>query len=212
MNDQAPIAVCVVEDEPAIREVLEKVMETEVDILFSGAFSTGEAALKFMPALNPRVVIMDISLPGISGIECVKELRQTMPGTLFLMFTMHDDDGRVFEALKSGAHGYLLKNTPIDELLRAVRELVNGGSPMSASVARKVIAQFHRMDEAPKTMEVLTIRENEVLKLLSEGLLYKEIASRMGISANTVGQYVYGIYRKLHVNNRMEAVNKYLGR
>jgi len=214
MEKEQAISVCVVEDEPSIRQILEQVLAAEPGICFSGAFATGESALNFLPALLPQVVIMDISLPGISGIDCVKALRTTLPDTLFLMYTMHDDDGRVFEALQSGAHGYILKNTALDGVLQAVRDLVNGGAPMSASVARRVIGHFHApaQEPQPKPMEGLTPRENEVIALLAQGLLYKEIADRLGLSPNTVGQYVFGIYRKLHVQNRMEAVNKYLGR
>lgn len=212
MNEDQCITVCVVEDDPTIREILGQVLEAETDIRSAGSFATGEAALRVMPGANPAVVIMDISLPGISGIECVAQLSAKLPRTLFLMYTMHDDDSRVFDALKAGAHGYILKNTPLDDVLRAVRDLVRGGAPMSASVARRVIGHFHAPARREAPLEGLTIRENEVLNLLSEGLLYKEIAQRMSISPNTVGQYVYGIYRKLHVQNRMEAVNKYLGR
>ncbi len=212
MNTVTTLQVCVVEDEPSIREILGQLLDAEPYMQLTGTFATGEAAMEALPGLAPQVVIMDISLPGLSGIDCVKQLAAQLSDTLFLMYTMHDDDGRVFEALKAGAHGYILKNTPLDDVLRAVRDLANGGAPMSASVARRIIGHFRAPTPAEGVLQVLTPREQSVLELLAKGLLYKEIADRLGLSSNTVSQYVYCIYRKLHVQNRMEAVNKYLGR
>jgi DNA-binding NarL/FixJ family response regulator len=154
-----------------------------------------------------------VNLPGASGIEGVAALRDRMPGTQFLMYTMHDDDHRVFEALRAGANGYLLKSAGPDELLQAVQEVIRGGAPMSAHVARRVVAHFQGKERTTTSgMAELSSRENDVLVLLAQGLLYKEIAQRLGISPGTVKQHIHRIYEKLHVQNRTEAVNRYFGR
>jgi DNA-binding NarL/FixJ family response regulator len=174
---------------------------------------SAEAALEELPGLAPQVAIMDIGLPGMNGIELVRQLAPRMPGTQFLMYTVHDSDQRVFEALKAGANGYLLKNASTDRIRKAVRELLQGGAPMSTAVARRVIDHFRPIQERNEQHEEpLTQREYEVLSLLAEGLIYKELAERMGITQGTVGQHVHSIYRKLHVQNRTEAVNRYFGR
>ncbi len=214
MGMDRPISVCLVEDDRLVRETLAELLSTDLRLHLIGTFASAESASTHLPADGVDVIIMDISLPARNGIELVQELVPRMPDTRFLMYTMHDDDQRVFVALQAGAHGYILKSASSAEVADAVVDLMNGGAPVSASVARRVIAHFHRRPaaEGQRHMEGLTGRENEVLGLLAQGLLYKEIAHRLGISTNTVGQYVHGIYRKLHVQNRMEAVNKYLGR
>lgn len=213
MTLTSPIRICVVEDEPTIRAMLAELFGDDPDLQLVRSFATAEAATNELEALAPRVVLADISLPGASGIDLVRDLATDMPDVLFLMYTMHDDDRRVFEALRAGAHGYLLKSSRPDEIIAAVKELAAGGSPMSTAVARRVIAHFHPAQQ-PVVPEIpeLTDRENAVLKLLAEGLLYKEIGDKLGISSNTVGQHVHRIYGKLHVGNRTEAVNKYFGR
>lgn len=213
MNTVTTLQVCVVEDEPSIREILGQLLDAEPYMQLTGTFATGEAAMEALPGLAPQVVIMDISLPGLSGIDCVKQLAAQLSDTLFLMYTMHDDDHRVFEALKVGAHGYILKGTSGEHIIKAIHELVAGGAPMSTSVARRVIQQLRDpAGTAPNRLEQLTSREREVLELLAEGLLYKEIGERLSLSVNTVGQHVHHIYGKLHVQNRTEALNKFLGR
>lgn len=161
----------------------------------------------------PDVVIMDINLPGASGIDCVRQLSERSNSTQFLMYTVHDDDHRVFEALKAGANGYILKSSTPDQILEAVRELAQGGSPMSAHVARRVVQQFRPVQDRSNVAESeLSGREHAVLELLAQGLLYKEIAERLGIAVGTVKQHIHRIYEKLHVQNRTEAVNRYYGR
>ncbi len=213
MTLTSPIRICVVEDEPTIRAMLTELFGGDPGLHVVRSFATAEAAMRDLPVLAPHVVLSDISLPGVSGIDLVRDLAPEMPGTLFLMYTMHDDDRRVFDALRAGAHGYLLKSSRSEEIIAAVKELAAGGSPMSTAVARRVIAHFHPTQkvEVPEIPE-LTDRENAVLKLLAEGLLYKEIGDKLGITSNTVGQHVHRIYGKLHVGNRTEAVNKYFGR
>ncbi len=213
MHSVEPVTVCLVEDEPAIREAIANLFQEDGTLQLLGSFPTAEAATIKLPALAPRVVISDISLPGHSGIDLVQQLALIMPGCLFLMYTMHDDDHRVFEALKVGAHGYILKGTSGEHIIKAIHELVAGGAPMSTSVARRVIQQLRDpAGTAPNRLEQLTSREREVLELLAEGLLYKEIGERLSLSVNTVGQHVHHIYGKLHVQNRTEALNKFLGR
>jgi len=157
-------------------------------------------------------VIMDINLPGMSGIECIRQVKKKVPRTQFMMFTVYENDEKVFEALKAGASGYLLKNTGLLQLIEALKELYNGGSPMSANIARKLVNIFQEehADEEPTTG--LSKRENEILQLLSKGLLYKEIADKLGISTGTVRQHIHKIYEKLHVQNRTEAINKAYGK
>ncbi|MBL0043324.1 MAG: response regulator transcription factor [Flavobacteriales bacterium] len=163
--------------------------------------------------MSRRVIIMDINLPGASGIDCVRQMSQRCTTTQYLMYTVHDDDHRVFEALKAGANGYILKSSTPDEILAAVRELNEGGSPMSAHVARRVVAQLRpAKQERNNGNDLLSTRENEVLALLAEGLLYKEIGNRLGITVGTIKQHIHRIYEKMHVQNRTEAVNRYFGR
>jgi DNA-binding NarL/FixJ family response regulator len=175
--------------------------------------STAEDALVRLGEVCPDVAIMDINLPGASGIDCVRQLSERCTGTQFLMYTVHDDDHRVFEALKAGANGYILKSSTPDQILEAVRELVAGGSPMSAHVARRVVQHLRPHSEESASVEAaLSERERSVLEQLAQGLLYKEIAVRLGITVGTVKQHIHRIYEKLHVQNRTEAVNRYFGR
>jgi DNA-binding NarL/FixJ family response regulator len=158
---------------------------------------------------------MDINLGGISGIEVVRKLKEEMPETLFMMCTIYEEDEKIFEALRAGASGYILKKTAPDKLLNAITELYEGGAPMSSQIARKVVATFKNKTSAAVSAEslgVLSRREKEILESLSKGLLYKEIADILYISPQTVRKHVYHIYEKLHVSNRIEAVNKYFGR
>ena len=213
MGARASIKVSIVEDDRIIRETLQSLFTFEEGVEVFTVHSTAEDALLRLGERCPDVVIMDINLPGASGIDCVQQLSQRCTGTQFLMYTVHDDDHRVFEALKAGANGYILKRSTPDEILDAVRELHAGGSPMSAHVARRVVAQLRpaRANASP-TEAVLSEREQEVLALLAEGLLYKEIGDRLGISVGTIKQHIHRIYGKLHVQNRTEAVNRYFGR
>jgi DNA-binding NarL/FixJ family response regulator len=174
-----------------------------------GAFADAEQAIDLIESMQPDIVIMDINLPGMSGIACIRNIKPVCPDTQFMMFTIYDNDEKVFEALAAGANGYLLKKTPFIRIGEALVELYEGGAPMSTHIARKVL---DRMRPADPNASALSSREHEVLSFLAKGLLYKEIAHQLGISTNTVRQHIHNIYRKLHVQNRVEAINKTYGR
>ncbi|MBK7752436.1 MAG: response regulator transcription factor [Flavobacteriales bacterium] len=208
-----PIKVSIVEDDSSIRETLRSLFIFEEGMEAFTVHSTAEDALMRLGETCPDVVIMDINLPGQSGIDCVRQMSQRCRSTQFLMYTVHDDDHRVFEALKAGANGYILKSSTPDQILEAVRELSTGGSPMSAHVARRVVTHIRpAKQELSNGSELLSTRDNEVLALLAEGLLYKEISERLGITVGTIKQHIHRIYDKMHVQNRTEAVNRYFGR
>ena len=212
-----PITVCIVDDTDDIRTALEEIVSMADGYKLLGGFSSGEEALEKLPPLHPQVVLMDINLGGISGIECVRRLKPQNPDILFMMCTVYEEDEKIFEALKAGANGYILKKTSPDKLLEAIRELNEGGAPMSSQIARKVVAAFRNKaiaeENSPSTsLNMLSNREREILEWLAKGMLYKEIAAQLFISPETVRKHVYHMYDKLHVNNRIEAVNKYFGR
>jgi DNA-binding NarL/FixJ family response regulator len=206
------ISLVIIEDLAEVREGLVQFISLNSEFIVKGSFETAEDAMQDLPRLKPDIVIMDINLPGINGIECIRQVRQKIPLTQFMMFTVYENDEKVFEALKAGATGYLLKNTGLLQLVEALKELYNGGSPMSANIARKLVSLFRKDYSDPFNAAELTKRENEVLQLLSKGLLYKEIADKLGISVGTVRQHIHKIYEKLHVQNRTEAINKALGK
>lgn len=212
MTTTATIRVSIVEDDSTIRETLRSLFLFEDGMEPFTVHSTAEDALLRLDASCPDVILMDINLPGQSGIDCVRQMSQRCTRTQFLMYTVHDDDHRVFEALKAGANGYILKSSTPDEILAAVRELSAGGAPMSAHVARRVVQQLRPTAVSPTNDNGLSEREGAVLELLAQGLLYKEIGERMGITTGTVKQHIHRIYGKLHVQNRTEAVNRYFGR
>lgn len=209
-------SVAIVEDNNDIRQALEQIIESSDVFTLAGSCITGEEALVKLPILNPRVVLMDIGLgDGINGIEVVRELKISNPEILFMMCTIYDEDEKIFEALRAGASGYILKKTQPAKLLEGIAELLQGGAPMSSQIASKVVAAFQNKTITASTgssLDVLSKRENEILQMLSTGLLYKEIAEKIFVSIDTVRKHVYHIYEKLHVNNRMQAVNKYFGR
>ncbi len=206
------ISLVIVEDLAEVREGLKQFISLDPEFTILGTFQTAEEALYNIPQLNPDVAIMDINLPGMNGIECIRQIRKRPTRTQFMMFTVYENDDKVFEALKAGASGYLLKNTNIQQLIEGLKELYNGGSPMSANIARKLVSLFREehIDSQPATG--LSKRENEILQLLSKGLLYKEIAEHLSISTGTVRQHIHKIYEKLHVQNRTEALNKAFGK
>ena len=211
------ITVCIVDDTDDIRTALEEIVSMADGYRLLGGFSSGEEALERLPALHPQVVLMDINLGGISGIECVRRLKPQNPDILFMMCTVYEEDEKIFEALSVGANGYILKKTSPDKLLEAIRELSEGGAPMSSQIARKVVATFRNKTVAEENgnsaeLSNLSNREKEILEWLAKGMLYKEIAGQLFISPETVRKHVYHIYDKLHVGNRIEAVNKYFGR
>lgn len=209
-------SVAIVEDNNDIRVALEQIIKSSEDYTVASSCISGEEALVKLPILNPKVVLMDIGLGGISGIEVVRELKVTHPEILFMMCTIYDEDEKIFEALSAGASGYILKKTSPAKLLEGIKELIEGGAPMSSQIARKVVAAFQNKPNTASVvgsaLDVLSKRENEILEMLSTGLLYKEISDKLFISSETVRKHVYHIYEKLHVGNRVEAVNKYFGR
>jgi DNA-binding NarL/FixJ family response regulator len=211
------ITVCIVDDTKDIRSALEQIVTMSEGYRLLGSCSTAEEALIKIPALKPNVVLMDINLgEGESGIDVVKHLKADYPEILFMMCTVYEDDEKIFEALSAGASGYILKKTAPHKLLEAIRELQEGGAPMSSQIARKVVAAFQQnkagTEATDNTLSVLSNREKEILELLAKGMLYKEIAASLFISQETVRKHVYHIYEKLHVNNRVEAINKFFGR
>lgn len=211
-------SVAIVEDNHDIRQALEQIIESSDDFTLAGSCTTGEEALEKLPLLNPRVVLMDIGLgDGMNGIEVVRELKALNPEILFMMCTIYEEDEKIFEALRAGASGYILKKTQPAKLLDGITELIQGGAPMSSQIASKVVAAFQNNSVAASSgsgvsLDVLSKRENEILEMLSKGLLYKEISDKLLITTETVRKHVYHIYEKLHVTNRVEAVNKYFGR
>lgn len=206
------ISLVIVEDLAEVREGLKQFISLNPEFTILDTFQTAEEALYQLPRLNPDIAIMDINLPGMSGIECIRQIKKKAPRTQFMMFTVYENDEKVFEALKAGASGYLLKNTGLFQLIEALKELYNGGSPMSANIARKLVTLFREEHTDAEPTRGLSKRENEILQLLSKGLLYKEIADQLGISVSTVRQHIHKIYEKLHVQNRTEALNKAFGK
>jgi DNA-binding NarL/FixJ family response regulator len=206
-----PIRVSIVEDLAEVREGLVDLVQSDEELSMVSSFKDAESAAQKLPELKADIVLMDINLPGMSGIECIKLIKERCPGTQFLMFTVYENDDKVLEALQAGATGYLLKRTKPEQILESIKELNQGGSPMSSNIARKLLNIFLHEKKATKK-EALSDRENEVLQLLADGLLYKEIANRLYIGHGTVRQHLHNIYEKLHVNNRTEAVNRYFNR
>lgn len=199
----------IVEDDPSLRDILSTWLQETEGIAFLGAFPDGESAATGILRLKPDVALVDINLPGLSGIECVRQLKPQLPGTQFVMLTMYQDSNYIFDALSSGATGYLIKTTPRDELIAALREVHAGGSPMSSKIARKVVLSLQQSAPPSKPTEALSKREEEVLSLLAQGYLIKEIADKMGISVLTVNTYNRRIYEKLHVHSRSQAAAVY---
>jgi DNA-binding NarL/FixJ family response regulator len=209
----AKIKVVIVEDLQEVVEGLTAFVQQDDALQLLASFRTAEAAMLELPLLKPDIVIMDINLPGMTGIECVRKVKLVEPSIQFMMFTVYENNDQVFEALKAGASGYLLKKTPPLQIIESIKELHQGGSPMSATIARKLVTLFvdqHTARPAPEDA-VLTPREKEVLHLIAKGLLYKEIAEQLGISFHTVRQHIGKIYEKLHVQNKTEAINKVYG-
>ena len=205
------IRVTIVEDLDEVREGLSYLIGMSSDFETPYSFKSAEEALQKIPDLRPDIVIMDIHLPGLNGIECVRILKSRLSTTQFMMFTIYENDENVFEALKAGATGYLLKSTGIHQMLEALKELHAGGSPMSANIARKLVFHFQEQHATPSLTKILSNREAQVLQGLAKGLLYKEIASLLSLSVGTVRQHIHNIYDKLHVQNRTEAINKAYG-
>ena len=203
------ITVSIVEDNDQFRHALETIIANQPEIRLVGSYNSAEKAIIELPGKPPNIVIADISLPGMRGTELIVRLKDKMPQTQFMICSIHDDNETIFEALKSGASGYILKDpVTADEIVKAIRDLFNGGSPMSPFIARKVIHSFQKPAINDEN-SLLSKREKEVLELLSKGLLYKEIAERLGLSVETIKKHLTNIYQKLHVQNKVEALNKF---
>lgn len=207
-----PIAVSIVEDSDQVRGTLARLISRAAGFVCLNQYASAEAALEGLPRERPNVVLMDINLPGINGVECVRRLKQVAPEIQVIMLTVYEDTENIFNALAAGASGYLLKRTSMAELLAALREVQAGGSPMTTHIARKVVQSFQRTPAATQPADNLSQREQEVLDLLAQGLIYKEIAEKLGISYETVHTYIRRIYEKLQVRTRTEAVAKFLRR
>lgn len=211
------ITVCVVDDNKELRNALEEIISMSEGSKCIGTIGTAEDAINQLPILRPDVVLMDINLGTIeNGIDVVKILKPRIPDTNFMMCTVYEENEKIFEALSAGASGYILKKTDPARMLEAIRELYEGGAPMSSQIARKVVAAFQQQEKQSvitgTKLDSLSRRENEILELLSRGLMYKEIAVHINLSQETVRKHVYHIYEKLHVTNRVAAVNKFYGK
>ena len=209
MIKKMSITVSIVEDDAPAREILTDWIRRTEGFKCVGQHGSVEQALEHLPAEKPSVVLMDINLPGLSGIEGVRRLKPLLPGTQFMMVTVYEDVDHVFDALAAGATGYLLKQTPRGELLASIKEVHAGGSPMTSNIARRVVQAFHREDPAAPESANLSQREREVLELLARGYLYKEIMDALSVSRGTVNTYIRRIYEKLHVRSRSQAVAKF---
>jgi DNA-binding NarL/FixJ family response regulator len=207
-----PINVSIVEDSDKFRETLARVLNRAEGFRCISHYPNAEDALKALPQDKPNVVLMDINLPGMNGVECVRQLKQAVPEIQVMMLTVYEDTENIFNALAAGASGYMLKRTPRDELLDAIREVHRGGSPMTTHIARKVVQSFQKAAPAASPTGTLSPREQEVLDCLAQGFLYKEIAEKLSISYETVHTYIRRIYEKLQVRTRTEAVAKFLKR
>ena len=205
------ITIGIVEDDSFIRAGLRAILQEEPDFDCVGEFASAEEALKHLPKLNPKVVIMDVNLPGMSGIECVQQLTAGDNPPQVIMLTVRQDSEIIFASLAAGACGYLLKPPTASQLVDAVRDVFSGGAPMTASIARRVAQSFKKQEKKPLETYSLTPRELEVLDLLAKGFSYKELAADLQVSYSTVQRHVESIYRKLHVHSRTHAVNKVLG-
>ncbi|HEY5914071.1 MAG TPA: response regulator transcription factor [Verrucomicrobiae bacterium] len=201
--------VAIVEDDRGLREQLAQILGAARDVRLVGACASAEEAIERIHLLQPDVVLMDIKLPGMSGIECVTHLKKALPSLQILMLTVYEDSDRIFRALKAGADGYLVKSSPPEALLEAIDDVHRGGSPISSHIARKVVRHFHLVGLSSEESENLSPREQEVLNLLSAGYLYKEISDQLGIGIETVRTHVKNICEKMHVRNRVEAVARH---
>lgn len=209
----ATVRVSIVEDDAVVREHLVHQLKRVPDFTFVSSHCSAEDALEEIPNLKPDVVLMDINLPEMSGIDCVRRLKEELPGTHFVMLTVYEDADAIFKSLLAGAVGYLLKGRSVSgaRVLEAVRDATRGGSPLNSLIARKIVQHFHHQPDAVSEEYALTAREREVLELLSQALMYKEIAEKLDVNIETVRKHCHNIYEKLRVSSRTEAVVKYLG-
>lgn len=202
------ITICIIEDIADIRNGLQTIIESDSRFKLLKSYTNAEDAIGELSQICPNIVLADINLGGKSGIDCVQEVKPTCPDMQFMMFTIYEDNDQVFEALKAGASGYILKNTSPEKIIESLVELSEGGSPMSPKIARKVLNTFKTPMMNNEVYELISKREQEVLELLSKGFLYKEIADDLNISLSTVKRHLNSIYAKLQVQNKVEEVNK----
>lgn len=208
MTPRQPLVIAIIEDDTIFRNSFVEMIKLNTDMAMAGAYGTVNSFLKELPFLDADLFWVDINLPDGTGIELLKEIKKQKPQALCLICTLHNDDQHVFDALKAGANGYILKNTGIDKMMESIDDILAGGAPMSPYIATRVIQSFQK--NGPDGMSELSERENEILGGLSKGFLYKEIALQCSISKETVKRHIASIYKKLHVQNRTEAVLKYL--
>ena len=204
--------ICVVEDKNELREAMLMMLQLTDGFIAGGGYKSAEEAIPEISQIIPDAVLMDINLPGSSGIACVAALKSRFPQMLFLMCTAYEDNDKIFDSLKAGASGYILKSDGPGKIMDALTEMLKGGSPMSSSIARKVVNSFNHLDVEHELVQTLTEREKAILNLLARGLMNKEAADQLSISTATVRTHIQHIYEKLHVNTRVEAVNMYLKR
>ena len=206
-----PISIAIVEDDRAVRASLAGILQRAADCRCVGDFGSAEEALQKLPSLRPDVILMDINLPDLSGVECVRQLSERLPAARFLMLTVQEDPDSIFNSLAAGASGYLLKPVRAAELVAAVEDVFRGGAPMTSIIARKVVQSFKQAGPSRGETEKLSPREQGVLDALAKGYSYKETADLLGVSYSTVHTHIERIYHKLHVQSRGQAVAKYLG-
>ncbi|MBL7773426.1 MAG: response regulator transcription factor [Chitinophagaceae bacterium] len=206
------IHISIVEDDSKYAQTLKKMIESEPDIVVQEMFSNAAEAKEKLPETGSHVILMDIQLPDGKGTDLVHHLKDKIPHVHFIMNTSFDDDENIFYALQGGASGYIIKTDSTDKIVESIRDVLNGGAPMSSGVAKKVIQYFNQSKQQKKELEDLTPKENQILEMLAKGLYYKEISRDLAISLDTVKKHCGNMYRKLHVNNKTEAINIYLGR
>jgi DNA-binding NarL/FixJ family response regulator len=211
MSKQTAITVAIVEDDDGLRSSLSGMIERAPDCSCLGVYKSAEEALEAIPKLKPTVILMDINLPGMDGVQCVRRMVRLGSTAQILMLTVHEDTDYIFESLAAGASGYLLKPVRTAELLAAVKNVYAGGAPMTSSIARKVVQSFKQVRPNNSKTDDLSPREQEILSYLAKGYSYKETAEQIGISYSTVHTHIEHIYHKLHVRSRAQAVAKYLG-
>ena len=209
--DASLITVAIVEDDAQVRQSLVDILKRGPGVVCVGEHGNAEEAVREIPRLQPKVVLMDINLPGMDGVHCVRRLSELAPATQVIMLTVYDNTEMIFNSLAAGAHGYLLKPISSEQLLLAIRDVYAGGAPMTSDIARKVVQAFKQPAPAAAETDNLSPREQEVLNFLAKGYLYKEIAEDLKISYGTVHTYIERIFKKLHVRSRAQAVAKYLG-
>jgi len=206
------IRVALVEDNDDLRASIKRLLQRSPQLEVVADYPDAESALASLPRLKPDVVLMDVKLPKMDGVECVRRLKSLLPAVLVVMLTVHDDDDSLFNSILAGADGFLLKDTVPTRLVEAIREVYKGGSPMTPQIARRIVQRFRKSDQEPALLERLTSREREVLEQLALGKRYKEISDSLGISLDGIRFHIRGVYKKLHVHSRTEAVLKYLNK